>query len=496
MTRPEEAYAALAAHLAETEALSQVAGLLSWDQEAAMPRKGAAQRGEQAAALAAVLHARRADPRIPDWAAAAAEAAPDPVAKANVAEALRAHARATRVPARLAADLARLTTRAHGVWAAARAERRYADFAPVLAEILALKRAEAACLRREGADIYDALLDDHEPGMTTAEAAALIGALRPRLVALRERIAGRDRTVPEPKGPFPQAAQLALARAAATVFGYDWEAGRLDLVVHPFCSGTGGDVRITTRTAEDTPFDCLYSTIHEVGHALYEQGLDPATRATPAGGHASIGVHESQSRLCENQIGRGLPFLGWFWAEFEAAFPGALPGPEALWRAANRVEPGFIRTEADEVHYNLHILMRFDLERALVAGDLDTDGLEAAWNDRFEADFGVRPPHAGVGVLQDVHWSAGLFGYFPTYALGNIYAGELFAAMRRDLPGLEDEIGVGNLCEVLGWLRAKVHRRGRLVPPQAIVAEAAGHAPTPGPLLDYLEAKFGALYDL
>ncbi|HEU0223197.1 MAG TPA: carboxypeptidase M32, partial [Paracoccaceae bacterium] len=382
--KADEAQAALGAHLRETAALAQVAGLLQWDQEAVMPEKGALQRAEQAAALEAVLHARRADSRVPEWAAAIDGATLDPAGRVNLAEALRAHSRATRVPASLASALARLTSQAHRIWVAARRAKSFADFAPTLAEILRLKREEAACLTEPGADPYDALLEDQEPGMTGAKVAALLGSLRPGLVSLRERIAGTPHYAPAPRGHFPPEAQLALARELAGHFGYDWQAGRLDLVVHPFCSGTMGDVRITTRVDPETPFDCLYSTIHETGHAVYEQGLDPALAFTPAGTEASMGVHESQSRLFENQIGRSRAFCTWLFPRLRARFGDlGLEGPEALYRALNHVAPGFIRTEADEVHYNLHILMRFDLERALIAGDLTVADLEAAWNNRF-----------------------------------------------------------------------------------------------------------------
>jgi carboxypeptidase Taq len=494
--RADDAYAALAAHLRETAALAQVAGLLAWDQEAAMPPKGAGQRAEQAAALEAVLHQRRSDPRVPEWAAAAGSRSA-PAERVNIAEALRMHGRATRVPARLATELARLTTRAHGIWSAARAASCFADFAPTLAEIVALKREEAACLAAPGTDPYDALLDGFEPGMTTAAAAALLGGLRPGLVALRARIAAKAAPVPAVRGEVQAAAQLALAREAATLFGYDWQAGRLDTVVHPFCSGTLGDVRITTRTDPAKPFDSLYSTIHEVGHALYEQGLDPAHAFLPAGEYASMGVHESQSRLCENQIGRSRAFCRWLFPRMRAGFGDfGIGDAEALYRAVNRVEPGFIRTEADEVHYNLHILMRFDLERALISRELEVADLEAAWNARFAADFGVAVPDAARGVLQDVHWSAGLFGYFPTYSLGNIYAGELHAALRQAIPDLDERIEAGEIGPVRTWLGAHIHRQGRLHAPPEIIARAVGHAPTVAPLLSYLEAKFGELYGI
>jgi carboxypeptidase Taq len=254
-------------------------------------------------------------------------------------------------------------------------------------------------------------------------------------------------------------------------------------------------VRITTRIDEADPFQSVYSTIHELGHALYEQGLRPEDGHTPAGGAASMGVHESQSRLWENQIGRGRAFAEWLYAEMRAAFGDiGLDGPEALWRAANRVETGFIRTDADEVHYNLHVLMRFELERALIAGDLDVADLEGEWNARFAADFGRDVPHAGVGVLQDVHWPVGLFGYFPTYTLGNVYAAALDARLRADVPDLDASLAAGDGAPALAWLRDKVHRRGREVPPDRIVAEAAGRPADPATLVAALEAKYGALY--
>jgi carboxypeptidase Taq len=233
-----------------------------------------------------------------------------------------------------------------------------------------------------------------------------------------------------------------------------------------------------------------------VGHANYELGRDPAHDWRPAGGYASLGVHESQSRLAENQIGRGRAFAEWLWPRFRAAFGEAgIDGPDALYAAANRVETGFVRTEADEVHYNLHVMMRFDLERALIGGALDPADLEAAWDDRFEADFGRRPPHAALGCLQDVHWAEGLFGYFPTYTLGNVYAAELWAAIGRDLPDRDAAIAAGELGPVLGWLGERVHRQGALRDPAATIAHATGRAPGEAALVGYLDEKFGALYD-
>ncbi|MEM9048603.1 MAG: carboxypeptidase M32 [Pseudomonadota bacterium] len=490
---PEQAKSALAAHLRQTAALSQAAGLLSWDQETMMPERGAEARSEQLAALEAAIHERRCDPRIPEWAEALGDRL-TPLEAANRREALRSYERARKIPLRLATELARQTAMAHGVWAAAKEAERFADFAPTLGRIIALKREEAACLAQTGADLYDALLQGFEPDMTTEACAALLGALRPRLSALRAALA--DRPAPAmPQGPFAHEAQIALSRQLATCFCYDWTAGRLDEAVHPFSMGQGGDVRITTRVSPDNPFEAIYSTIHEAGHAVYEQRIDPALAFSPAGTEASMGVHESQSRMFENQMGRSRAFAEWLWPRFCDAFgPAGLAGPEDLWRAANRFETGFRRTKADEVHYNLHVILRFDLERALISGDLAITDLETAWNDRFEADFGRKVPHAGLGVLQDVHWSAGFFGYFPTYSVGNIYAGCLFAALERAQPDLGHSLETGALQKPIGWLTEAVHRHGRVISASALIERATGAPPRPEPLLDYLEAKFAALY--
>ncbi len=489
------AYGELAAHLRRIGALEQVAGLLNWDQETQMPPKGAAQRAEHAEAIAAAAHALATDPRLPDWIAAAG---PQQGAGAvNLAEAARLHARAVMVPARLAGELARVAVQAQTAWEAARAANDVAAFVPHLARMVALKRSEADCLAREGRGRYDALLDDFEPGATAEGLSQLFGGLRAGLAALRARIAATNPRAPALAGQFPRERQLGLARRLGDAFGYDWAAGRLDIAVHPSSSGSGGDVRITTRVDEDDPRDCIYSVIHEVGHAVYEQGLDPEQALLPAGAHASMGVHESQSRLFENQIGRSRAFCTWLYPALCAEFGEiGIDGPETLYQAINAVETGFIRTEADEVHYNLHVMLRFDLERALIGGDLDVADLEAAWNDRFAADFGRQVPDARRGLLQDVHWSAGLFGYFPTYTLGNVYAAELNEALRRDLPDLDDRLAAGEIGDVISWLRPRIHRRGRLRAPRTLIAEACGREPDAATLLAQLEAKYGALYRL
>ena len=486
------AYEELSAFQAQTEALAQVMGRLGWDQETVMPRGAAAQRAEEMAALEGVLHARRTDPRVGEWLAHAEAQGPDQAARLRLIR--REHARAVKLPADLAAEIARVTSRAQGIWAEARAGEDVAAFLPTLERVLDLRRQEAAAIAGD-ADPYDALLDDYEPGMTGAELEALFGRMRPRLVDLRGRVLDAGPPPAALDGHFPREAQLALAEEVARAFGYDMRRGRIDLAVHPFSSGSGADVRITTRVDEGEPFGCLYSTIHEVGHGSYEQNIDAAHALSPLGRGVSMGVHESQSRIYENQLGRSRAFTGWLFARMVDRF-GALnlPDPEAFHAAVNRVNSGYIRTEADEVHYNLHILLRFDLERALIAGDLLVGDLEAAWNDRFAADFGVAVDRPSNGMLQDVHWSVGLFGYFPTYTLGNVYAGGLHQALRGDLPDLDAQLAAGNLAPATGWLSDRVQRHGGLFEPKQLIEAASGKPVSEAPLLDYLDAKFGAIY--
>jgi carboxypeptidase Taq len=479
----------------ETEALGQVAGRLGWDQETVMPRGAAPQRGEEMAAMEGVLHARRIDPRIGDWLEKIDAGTLDEVGQANLRHIRRDFDRASRVPAKLAARIARVTSQAQGTWAEARAAEDVAAFLPALTEVIALKREEGAALAA-GGDVYDAMLQDYEPGATAAGLTDMFGALRPELARLREAVRAAD-APPVLEGIFDEEAQMKLTRQLARTFGYDMTMGRVDKAVHPFASGSGLDVRITTRTSAIDPFNCLYSTIHETGHAAYEQGIDRAYLLTPLGRGVSMGVHESQSRIYENQLGRSRAFTGWLFGQMRDAFGDiGVADEDTFYRIVNRVSDGYIRTEADELQYNLHVLLRFDLERALMAGDLLPGDLEAAWNDRFEADFGYAVDKPSHGVLQDVHWSVGLFGYFPTYTLGNVYAGCLHEALREALPELDDDLACGETGRATGWLKENVQRHGGLYRPREVIARATGKEPSEAPLLRYLQAKFGAIYEL
>ena len=479
----------------ETQALAAIAGRLEWDQETMMPRGAAPQRGEEMAALSSVLHARRIDARVADWLARSEEAGPDPVAQAQLKHIRRSFERASKVPAKLAAEIAKVTSETQGIWADARAADDFKTFAPALEKVIALRREEGAALAEDG-DIYDAMLQDYEPGTTGTEIAAMFDALRPELTALRAAVLEAN-APPKLSGTFDEASQMKLTRKLAKAFGYDMSHGRVDKAVHPFSSGSGLDVRITTRTSESDPFNCFYSTIHEVGHAAYEQNIDRAYLLTPVGNGVSMGVHESQSRIYENQLGRSRAFTGWLYREMRDTFGDfGIADEETFYGTVNRVSDGYIRTEADELQYNLHVLLRFDLERALMSGDLGVGDLEAAWNDRFEADFGFAVDRPSNGVLQDVHWSVGLFGYFPTYSLGNVYAGCLYEALRGAVPELDSQLSHGDTSGATEWLRENVQTHGGLYEPRDVIARARGAEPSEAPLLAYLKEKFTGIYGL
>jgi carboxypeptidase Taq len=489
------AYDSLMEHARQTQALAQIAGRLGWDQETTMPRGAAPQRAEEMAALEAVLHARRTDTQLADWLETVADQPLDDVARAQVRLIRRSYTRASKVPAKLASTLARVTSAAQGIWADARASDDFAAFRPTLENIIALKREEGQALAA-GGDVYDAMLNDYEPGTTGADLEAMFGALRPELAALRAAV--RDAQAPVAlSGMFDETLQMKLARKLAKTFGYDMAHGRVDKAVHPFSSGSGLDVRITTRTNPKDPFNCFYSTIHEVGHAAYEQNINRAYLLTPLGQGVSMGVHESQSRIYENQIGRSRPFTSWLYTQMRDVFGDfGIEDAETFYGVVNRVNDGYIRTEADELQYNLHVLMRFDLERALMSGDLQVGDLEAAWNDRFLADFGFAVDKPSNGVLQDVHWAVGLIGYFPTYSLGNVYAGCLNEALRANVPDLDTQLANGNTTEAMAWLRENLQTHGGLFEPRDVIARASGQVPNEAPLLAYLKAKFSDIYKL
>lgn len=483
----------LVSYQRQSEALGEIAGRLGWDQETMMPVGAVPQRAEESAAIQSVLHARNADPKVADWLARAN--APDAAGAAMLRKIKRSHDRATKVPGSLAAEIARVTSLSQGIWADARANDDFARFAPTLTEVVRLKREEASALA-EGRSLYDTCLDDFEEGMSTETLASLFDVLRPRLVALKDKLLGAPSPVTL-NGRFDESVQVELSNVIARRFGYNFDHGRIDKAVHPFSSGSGLDVRITMRTDETDPFNCFYSTIHEVGHAHYEQGIDRSYLLTPLGRGASMGVHESQSRIFENQLGRSRAFTGWLFDLMVGRFGQMnVTDKEAFYAAVNKVRAGYIRTEADEVHYNLHILMRSEIERNLIEGCLEVEDLPDAWNARFAADFGVEVDTPSNGCLQDVHWSVGLFGYFPTYTLGNVYAGCLYEKLREAVPALDADLANGDPGAAVNWLRENLQVHGSLRAPEETIAYATGETPTAEPLLAYLETKFKDLYGL
>jgi carboxypeptidase Taq len=498
----DAAYTELIRHVREESLLASCADLLGWDEETVMPRGGAQHRGEQMALLAGMLHDRAADPRRGEW-LAVVEASPlvaDPESAeaANVREIRRAYDRATRLPRRLVQDLARTTALAQQEWAFARRDADFERFRPWLEKIVTLKRRAAdAWGYQESA--YDALLDEYEPGAKSRDLAALFDALHRELVPLVHAIAGSRRRadVLILHREYPLDRQQAFGEAAAAALGFDFRRGRLDTALHPFSIGIGpGDCRITTRYNPHDFTDAFFTILHETGHALYEQGLDPAHHGTPVGEAASLGMHESQARLWENIVGRRRSFWTHFFPLACRAFPEALTDVtlDAFHFAVNHVEPSLIRVQADEVTYNLHILIRFELEQALIAGDLKAADVPAAWNEAYRRTLGVIPTNDAEGCLQDGHWASGQIGYFPTYTLGNVFSAQLFTAASQELGDVDESFAHGNFSELLGWLRAKVHRQGSRYPAGKLIERVCGEAPDHRPLIEQLRCKYRALY--
>jgi carboxypeptidase Taq len=479
--------------LTHFQSLNTAAGLLEWDMEVLMPRAAAEARALQFSAVTKAAHeviVSEETGRLLEELAPAAKAAPhdDPMAAAwRWTE--REYRRRRNQPSSFVEELAAHTARAQEVWVEARSKKDYALFRPELEKMVELKRRQASFVG-DFKDPYDAWLEEFEPGMTTSSIEKLFSALKPGLVDLVAKVsakAGSSR-IPELKGAFPVGRQRVFGEEVARAMGFDFERGRLDVSAHPFSAAISrDDVRLTTRYREDMPFSALYGTMHEAGHGLYEQNVSDELKYTPLCHGATMAVHESQSRLWENLVGRSRGFWKRFAPRFQELFPAANGfSAEDLYRASNRVERSHIRVEADELTYSLHVMLRFDLERALVSGKLKASDLPDAWAAKSKEYLGIVPPDAARGVLQDVHWSAGLLGYFPTYAIGNMISVQLFEAA----PKTED------YAVLLGWLREHVHHHGRKFSAEDLVRRATGKPISPEPYLRYLSGKFGELYGL
>jgi carboxypeptidase Taq len=500
----EPSYNELIHHIKEWSLLSSCGSVLGWDERTYMPRKGSAHRAEQMALLARMSHELFTAPRIGELLQEVENSDlfkdKDSAEAANVREIRRHYNRAVKLPKELVEELARVATRAQQVWQEARQANDFRAFQPWLEKIVALKQQEANAIGYRGA-AYDALLDEYEPGATTAEIAGVFAALRADLVPLVAGIMASGRQPPRDilSREYPTDHQAAFGHDAAAAIGFDFEAGRLDVTTHPFCSGMGpGDCRITTRYHVHHFNDAFFGILHEAGHGIYEQGLDPEHFGTPLGSAASLGIHESQSRLWENQVGRSRAFWEFFFPRAQQAFPAALTDVrlDDFVFAINDVRPSFIRVEADEATYNMHIILRFELEQALVSGDLKPADVPAAWQEKFQQSFQLTPPTDALGCLQDIHWSMGGIGYFPTYTLGNLYAAQFMEQARQDLGDLEADFRQGQFGRLRGWLNVKIHRPGQRYQAPELCRRVTGRALSHQPLLSYLRKKYAPLYGI
>lgn len=491
--------------LAEIEDLHQAAELAGWDQLTQMPPKGAPQRAEVLATLEKIAHQSFVSAEIGNLLEAAAaelDAAgrdsPDDDDVALVSHTQRVWDKARRVPTELAGALARASSLGQEVWVEARRRSDFAMFAPVLTEHLELKRRYIDCF--EGFDCpYDALLDDYEPQMTTAEVTRLFSELRDALVPLIAEVTRHRVDDSIVHGHFPIDAQRRLVREVIELQGWNADGWRLDDSAHPFATSFGAtDVRITDRWEEEYFPSSLFGAMHETGHGLYEAGIAPELMRTPLGHGVSLGVHESQSRLWENMVGRGRPFADVLAPKVAAIFGGDLADVSAdrLFRAVNRINPSLIRVEADEATYGLHIITRFELEQDLINGDLSVADAPEAWNAKYRDYLGIEVPNDAQGILQDVHWSGGMIGYFSTYALGNLIAGQLWQQAHDDIPDLDAQLAAGELSGLREWLRVNVHCHGAKYLTPALLQRVVGRGVEVGPFVAYLKAKLSDVYGL
>ena len=481
-TTDQRAYDELLAHLRQMSLVASSQELLAWDELTYLPDEGTDHRARQLAYLAGWHHALATDRRLDDWLAALDGspllADPHGAAAANVREARRQHARLKNLPRPLVEELARVTTVAQHEWALARQRSDFARLAPWLEQIVKLKRDEARCLAT-GPDLYDGLLAEYEPGLRTSEVAAIFASLRQSLSALLPRIVEMQARKPAGReavliGDYPEQSQRPFCEDLARAMGFDFARGRIDTAVHPFTTHLGPqDCRLAIRYDPRNLDGALFALLHELGHGLYDQGLPAEHFGTPAGEAISLGVHESQARLWENAVGRSLGFWKFCLPRIQSAFPGELGGarPEEVWRDVNRVRPGTRRVGADEATYNLHIVLRFELEQQLLFGELAVADLRAAWNRRSDELLGVIPPSDREGILQDGHWAAGQFGYFPTYTIGNVLAAQIFARICQDLGDLEEQFAVGDFAPLRTWLHEHIYRHGK----RFTTAELARH---------------------
>jgi carboxypeptidase Taq len=486
-----QAYAQLVTTLREHTDMAAALRLLEWDQETFMPAGVLESRARQIGLLAGLLHERQTAPTFLDLVDSLADRLSelDDGQAVDVRETEWRLGRTRRLDTALVRERSALHAEAHGVWIGARRDNDFAALAPFLERIVDIERRVGGAIDASR-DPYDVLLEGFEPGMSVAQIEPIFSELRDGLLPLVERLTTQTTAMSALCGDFPIEAQRQFSRTVSARLGFDFNKGRLDEAVHPFSTSIGDDVRLTTRYDPSDLRYALYSTIHETGHGLYEQGLDAGARGTPRGEACSLGVHESQSRLWENQVGRSEAFWKYLLPLARQFFPSlANTSLTAVLLGVNEARPSLIRTESDEITYNLHIILRFELERALIDGSLRVRDLPAAWHAKMRHYLGVVPETDRDGVLQDVHWASGSIGYFPTYALGNIYAAQLARAAESALGPLDALLGAGEFAVLLGWLRKHIHQLGQTYRAPELIRHATGQATSPQPLLERLQRK-------
>jgi carboxypeptidase Taq len=500
---PEKAYEELIEKYREVSILGSCNALLGWDERTYMPRAGTEGRSKQVALLSGIVHKKFTSPRIGELLSIIegskliADSSSDDAT--NVREIRRDYDKMVKLPQDLVEELARVTSLAQSVWAEAREKSDFSHFLPKLKEVIDLKfrQAEAYGYKKEP---YDALIDDYEPNTTSDDISKVFSELRDELVplvkAISESVKRPDASIIE--NNFPVDLQQKFGAEVSTAIGFDYIGGRLDVSTHPFTTTIGpGDVRITTRYNPKHLGQALFGTLHEAGHGMYEQGMPQEHFGTPLAEFVSLGIHESQSRMWENSVGRNLPFWRYFYPKAQEVFPSLKDVKlDDFFFAVNKVEPSFIRVEADEVTYNLHILLRFEIERDLFAGKVKAKDLPAVWNEKFKDYFGIVPPNDAQGCLQDIHWSSGYFGYFATYALGNLYASQFFAKAKEDMHDLDDRFASGDFSGLKDWLQKKIHSQGKRYRAGELVEKVTGKPLSHEAMMTYLKSKFGMLYGL
>jgi carboxypeptidase Taq len=498
----EELYKELLERLKEISIIGACEGLLGWDERTYMPRAGSKSRADQISYLAGMAHKKFTDPKIGEI-LSELEKSPlmnDPLSDSavNIRETRYSYDKSVKIPQKLVEEISHTTTMAQGIWAEARKESNYPKFLPWLEKIIKLELDLAGCLGYKK-EAYDALLDNYEPGATHESVGKVFEDFRKELVDLAAAIMNSkkraDISILEREYPVDRQAMFGQSGSAA--IGFDFHAGRLDVTTHPFCSGIApGDTRITTRYNPHHFGQAFFGILHESGHGIYDQGLDDAHHGTPRGNSVSLGIHESQSRMWENLVGRSKAFWKHFFPRAQQMFPEALSNVkfEDFYFAINDVRPSFIRVEADEVTYNLHILLRFEIEFAFLKGDLAVKDIPGAWNEKFKKYFGLMPKNDAEGCLQDVHWSAGYIGYFPTYTLGNLYSAQFFAKAKEEIKDLEHQYEIGKYDTLKTWLNKNIHTHGKRYRAENLVQVVTGKPLSHKPLMIYLKTKYGELY--